>query len=208
MGQATLDLPDPTQGLATPGAPPSADTPANVDDLLAQMAGEEIDRLLSEADDTPPTPEPTPGPPAAAAAAAPAPAPILETAPPAKVEAPAPVEALPTATPTPAAVPAEPPSAAEEVAKALAEDELAALSQAANGDLLGQSADIAQPAAEADTDADDAPLPAYLKPLAWLSLPLDAGPDWMRELVGKVALMTLFNATAVLVYVFLFRRHH
>src|SRR5258706_162577 len=43
MGQATIDLPDPSHH-STPAAGPSAD------DLLAQLAGEEIDRLLAEAD--------------------------------------------------------------------------------------------------------------------------------------------------------------
>jgi len=42
MGQATVDLPDPSE---VPAAPMSS-----ADDLLAQMAGEEIDRLLAEAD--------------------------------------------------------------------------------------------------------------------------------------------------------------
>src|SRR5690242_8797016 len=42
MGQATVDLPDPGE---MPAAPMSS-----ADDLLSQMAGEEIDRLLAEAD--------------------------------------------------------------------------------------------------------------------------------------------------------------
>jgi hypothetical protein len=41
MGQATVDLPDPQR------APPQS---VGADDLLAQMAGDEIDRLLAEAD--------------------------------------------------------------------------------------------------------------------------------------------------------------
>jgi len=41
MGQATVDLPDPQR------APPPS---VGADDLLAQMAGDEIDRLLAEAD--------------------------------------------------------------------------------------------------------------------------------------------------------------
>lgn len=42
MGQATVDLPDPM------GPPPA--TAGGTDELLAQLAGEEIDRLLAEAD--------------------------------------------------------------------------------------------------------------------------------------------------------------
>jgi hypothetical protein len=44
MGQATVDLPDPLDQQ-----PPPADA-GGVDDLLAQLAGDEIDRLLAEAD--------------------------------------------------------------------------------------------------------------------------------------------------------------
>jgi hypothetical protein len=54
MGQATVDLPDPMQ---SPAAPATAGT----DDLLAQLAGEEIERLLAE------TETERPAPPAAAA---------------------------------------------------------------------------------------------------------------------------------------------
>src|SRR5205085_7155067 len=43
MGQAAVDLPDP---LESP--PPAANT--STDDLLAQLAGDEIDRLLAEAE--------------------------------------------------------------------------------------------------------------------------------------------------------------
>jgi hypothetical protein len=44
MGQATLDLPDPLEPAAAPA------TPAAADDLLAQLANDEIDRLLAEAE--------------------------------------------------------------------------------------------------------------------------------------------------------------
>ena len=43
MGQAAVDLPDPLE-------PPPATSAAGTDDLLAQLAGEEIDRLLAEAE--------------------------------------------------------------------------------------------------------------------------------------------------------------
>jgi hypothetical protein len=55
---------------------------------------------------------------------------------------------------------------------------------------------------------DDRELPVVLKPLAWLSAPLDAFPDEVREMLGKIAILTLVNAVAVLAYVMLFRRHH
>lgn len=69
MGQAVVDLPDPLD------APPPTSL-SGTDDLLAQLAGDEIDRLLAEADaDQAPAPPPPPAPP-------PAPAPPLAAAPP------------------------------------------------------------------------------------------------------------------------------
>src|SRR5947208_16183237 len=43
MGQAAIDLPDPLQNQSTAGGP-------SADDLLAQLAVEEVDRLLAEAE--------------------------------------------------------------------------------------------------------------------------------------------------------------
>lgn len=54
MGQAAVDLPDPLHQ-------PSLDNTPSADDLLSQMAGDEIDRLLSEAEvDRPPASPDTP----------------------------------------------------------------------------------------------------------------------------------------------------
>ena len=50
MGQAVADLPDPLSA-----APVSS---ASTDDLLAQLAGEEIERLLAEADEPPASSKP------------------------------------------------------------------------------------------------------------------------------------------------------
>jgi hypothetical protein len=54
MGQATVDLPDPLDPAAASTEAPAAPA-ASADDLLAQLAGEEIDRLLAEADAERPT---------------------------------------------------------------------------------------------------------------------------------------------------------
>src|SRR5690348_14324779 len=91
MGQATVDLPDPLD------APPPSSL-SGTDDLLAQLAGDEIDRLLAEADLehkslTAP----------ALASPNPAPAPASETRAPAPTVAPA--------TPAPANAPAAPAAA-------------------------------------------------------------------------------------------------
>jgi hypothetical protein len=51
-----------------------------------------------------------------------------------------------------------------------------------------------------------APLPIYLRPLEWLNAPLASCPERLRETLGKVAIVTLVNAIAVLAYVLMFRR--
>ena len=59
MGQATVDLPDP---LDLPPVDPISATPisaaalASADDLLSQLAGDDIDRLLAEAESADPPP--------------------------------------------------------------------------------------------------------------------------------------------------------
>jgi len=54
---------------------------------------------------------------------------------------------------------------------------------------------------------DDGPLPVYLKPLEWMSAPLELLPSAARDVLGQVAILTLVNAIAVLIYVFVFRKH-
>ena len=46
-----------------------------------------------------------------------------------------------------------------------------------------------------------------LRPLEWLNAPLAACSDTVREALGKVALMTLVNALAILLYVLFLRKH-
>src|SRR5947209_13799274 len=92
MGKAAIDLPDPLEAIA-PGAPSS------VDDLLAQMAGEEIDRLLSESDE-PHEKSPRP---ARAAPGAPAPV-VVPISPPDADDAPAPAGAAFAPTESPEAL--------------------------------------------------------------------------------------------------------
>src|SRR5258706_16140992 len=66
MARTAVDLPDPLQSQGDGGAS------NNADDLLAQLAGEEVDRLLSEADvPAAPLPAAPPAAPLARPAAAP-----------------------------------------------------------------------------------------------------------------------------------------
>ena len=56
MGQAILDLPDPSQLSGLNAGPLSPEALASAEDLLSQLAGDDIDRLLAEAEADRPTP--------------------------------------------------------------------------------------------------------------------------------------------------------
>lgn len=206
MGQATLDLPDP---LNDPKTVPLA----SADDLLSQLAGDEIDRLLADADGDPPaappadwpTTEPTAQDQAAASSEidevfeklAPAPG-EPESSP---LNAPATVNDAPSSA-------ANHPAAAESVAGPVADEELEREIEAASAERAALAGGRASPQVDLMSDAGVEPhLPVVFKPLVWLSAPLDAFPDEVRETLGKIAILTLVNAVAALAYVVLFRRH-
>lgn len=256
MGQA-VDLPDPAQVPATAAA-------TSADDLLSQLAGDEIDRLLAESDaeatakaeaeaaeaktaeaqsavvaptesapaDSPPsTTEPVAEYPATSQSSAAASA---DTAPalPATEGLANELDSLlakAVATddePTPAAASAEAPAATEPLAPAAAavdanslDASLAATTaspelQAAVNEIetsLQERSGLTdstagEPALE--DPVDGAPVPLYLKPLVWLNAPLLLLPDPIRDAIGKIAVLTLFNSLAVLTYVLMFRHHH
>jgi hypothetical protein len=198
MAQAELELPDPIEMTADAGAKPVAE---DADNLLAQMAGEEIDRLLAESDG-----DAAPKPPVEFTAEIPEP------------ESPAPPIAPPAVEAT--VEPAAKKTAAEDLAKedlnavlatATAERDalrdnpkpnspLGPLAAAVEGNLKNQSPEIDLP-----------PEPWWgllLRPLIWINSPLDAWPNAVRDAIGKVAVITLLNSVAVIAYVLIFRGHH
>jgi hypothetical protein len=184
MGQAAVDLPDPLQQ-------PSATGAKNADDLLSQLAGDEIDRLLAKS-----TESPADAPAAADAANAPA-ATVDEVdasgavlVPPHAVEDSADPSAvdLDAVLATAAATPPTPPA------------EQAALSESMSDHPETDNS----PPIELGTSR----IPLFLRPLEWLSAPLDPWPDQLRDALGKIGLLTLVNALGVLAYVLLFRKHH
>jgi hypothetical protein len=184
MGQAVADLPDPLES-ANPSDAKSAD------DLLSQMAGDEIDRLLAESDgEAPPVERRAIAPEAAAKAASETPAPA------APVNAPA--AALVQAVDLDAVLDTA-------IADHHAAAEKSALHATAPAPVAAKPVDRS-PQIELGEGARRVPL--VLRPLEWLSSPLDPWPDQIREILGKVGLMTLINALAVLAYVLIFRRHH
>jgi hypothetical protein len=228
MGQATVDLPDP---LESP--PPAAKT--STDDLLSQLAGDEIDRLLAEAELSPagrstnpspvhisPPSEPEkevvePVPPATAdeapaevAAAVPAPGPVAEPEP-----APAPLSSVSEEAVTAeldalfSAVEkdrADSDAEAEAAARAILEGDQT--STAEREGLTTVAAMAPESAQAAPQVVEDGPLPLYLKPLEWLSAPLSIFPPAVRDLVGKAAIVTLINAVAIIAYILIVRGAH
>lgn len=176
MGQAAV-LPDPINDSSALGS---------ADDLLSQLASEEIDRLLSEHDledrlhaDTMPqdSPEVNLGAlakEAASESAANATAQVPSRASLPAIMAPAPVE--------------------RDLEQNTAAEERAA---------LRGSLPQADPTPKLKSEEC---LPVYLKPLEWVNAPLSSVPESVREAMGKVAIVTLVNAIAVLIYVLLFRQ--
>lgn len=242
MGKAMLDLPDPLEKPAT-GAP----NPASADDLLAQLAGEEIDRLLSEADARPEdlalVPEPetsaeavlaaarevdakTPRAPASKAPAPPAAVSdidlsqqlddlfnqLVEAAPPTSEPAAATAAVVPPvapeqATEAPAAVPLSTPARPPASAASPVPAELGtSIAERSALDLVSDQAEAASLNLNSADEQEPGPS-IWLRPLEWLNAPLNFLPDLIREAMGKIALLTLFNAVAVLIYVFFFRKH-
>jgi hypothetical protein len=226
MGQATADLPDP---LATSPA-----GPASTDDLLAQLAGEEIERLLAETDTVvlpqppeTPAPAPTLQPASASTSATPtiaeAPTPAKAASAPSAAPGEDELEALftqldelnpgtmpsagkPAAAPSTALGSTEEPSAADALAAEMAED---AAQHARPMSLKGAAAE-AGPNGFTSTETEsvetsDSPS-IFVRLLAAFSAPLDSCPDHIRDLVGKIAILTMLNAMCVLAYVIFFRR--
>ena len=70
---------------------------------------------------------------------------------------------------------------------------------------LSPASDSADATSEAEGEEEETALPPYLKPLEWLNAPFSMMSDELRNALGKIAIATLVNATAVLVYVVRFR---
>ena len=195
MGQAAVDLPD---SLSPP--PASA---ASTDDLLAQMAGEEIDRLLAEQDGEQPA-KPAPAPPAPSAL----PSAAAETPKPAASQLDGFLGGLATESgPDPVAelAGASRSSAAGTSHDSNRPDPLGEDDASAERGALQATAGARASAAQVSTSESGASLPVRV--LAWINSPLDSCPDPVREAIGKVAILTAVNAVAVLVYVLFFRHH-
>jgi hypothetical protein len=168
---------------APPLSPAQLESDAELDALLDEMSRAERDGLGG----TPPPP-----PQSVAAPAPPVPAPakpaerVAEVAP-ARSQLPASAAAMTTLVGTDAAD-------ASESLMSSAERDALSLSD------LGAATDAASP------DAGGADRPSLMvRVLEFLNAPLMFVPDGVRDLLGKVAILTLVNALAVLIYVLFFR---
>jgi hypothetical protein len=193
MGQAAVELPN---SINKPPAPLSG-----ADDLLSQMAGEQIERLLAETES------------AKAAIAAPndpfasqledlfnqlnsAPADLttveqtIEKASPPVVEQPA--AAVVEQTSAPVAGIEQATSAAERAALTPKIDPVAAI----------EALPPAPPAAE-----DEERVSILVRILELINAPFAACPAALRDLLGKFAILTLMNSVGVILYVMIFRKH-
>jgi hypothetical protein len=158
---------------------PIAET--DVEELDARIA-QELDTLFTELNSDSPPPPPPEKPQAQA--------PIVAKA---AASAAAPAMAAPVAPAAPAA-PLDPLEVTAELQRQVLGQTLMA---ALGGPLEGTS----EPAEKVNR------LEILLRPLEWLNKPLSACSDAVREALGKVAIMTLINALAILVYVLFLRGH-
>ena len=193
MSDAIKDLPDPLD------AAPTAVDSASPDDLLSQLADDAIDQLMQEGDAT------------SASSASPAPTADVLTQAPADTEdtgldvlpdeddhAPAAADQMPP----PVDVPAE---IADLATNAPAPTDLnhdapvAATAEASNADVKALLDDALA------ADAEQGKSRVLLWPLRVINAPFSGVNDGLRDVLGQVAIITLINALAVLLYVILFR---
>ena len=186
----------------------------NTDELLSQLAASEIDRLLAEADGNPapPAPEQKPD------VAPPAPKTQTTTVTTESItegsERAALLQAAGFDAPPQPAAASTPSPAPEPASTAPAEDERSALLEAAGFEspaAVQTDSSVNSPAnpiaeKKAKPQRDPNHIPFYLKPLIWINAPLDEYPTVVRQIMGTVGLVTLFNALVVLTYVFFFRK--
>ena len=71
--------------------------------------------------------------------------------------------------------------------------------------LAHQSAELAAEGEEPAPIFQYERVPLFVRLLEWINAPFDALPDSARDAIGKVAVMTLVNAVAILIYVLFFR---
>ena len=191
MGQAMID-----EALSPPPSPLSG-----ADDLLSQMAGEQIDRMIAEGESTKSH--------ANESAVDPFATQLddlfnqLNEATPAdavSVKQIAEVVAEPIAPPIESQVKIPPPPAVVEIEQPTTAAEREALKPVE--DAISQ---IQISAVVNQVELDHTPI--LVRILELINAPFAACPDAVRDVLGKFAILTLMNSLGVLLYVVLFRKH-
>ncbi len=188
MGQAVADLPDPLEDRPEPAG--------DNDALLSQLAGDEIDRLLAdegEGTDTKLSSGRSLAEPEEAAGADNLGEFLNQVEQGERADGSAALADGPDAR-----------DAAEVAGRG--EPEPPSDSEAAEAEDAAERAALDATLLEAQMEVDAERPPLLLRPLVWLNAPLNVLPEGIRAGVGKVALVTFFNALAILAYVLIFRR--
>jgi len=196
MSDAIKDLPDPLD------AAPTAVDSASPDDLLSQLADDAIDQLMQEGDATSAS---------SASPASPAPTADVHTHAPADTEdtgldvlpdeddhAPAAADQMPPPVDVPAEI-ADLATNAPAPADLNHDAPVAATADASNADVKALLDDALA------ADAEQGKSRVLLWPLRVINAPFSGVNDGLRDVLGQVAIITLINALAVLLYVILFR---
>ena len=200
MGKA-VELPDPLQSLPNANA-------ASADDLLDQLVGDQIDRFLDRPERSTDSIKASPC--AGVLALYAPPVHPLSSPEPAPVDLSSKLESvfsqvemtvaeLKWSTPAPRDVPEETIDPFDDPTSFAEKSGLAEFS----GPTISSEENAALRADEDSAVTSD--LPAYLRPLAWLNAPLARCSEHARQTVGKVAIVTLINSLALLIYVMFFR---
>jgi len=190
--------------------PPESVPKGSADDLLSQLAGEEVDRLLADAD----VQEPPPalanekgaqvfGPDGGMKRAAPSTVAPAQSAAEDLIRADqATIDQILAAAEAPELPAPEAVSSEHESPTTAAER--SALDEVAQDLALQARADDQCP----EPIAERTPSPLLIKPLEILNAPMALLPAPVRDAIGKIAILTLFNSIAVILYVLLFRKTH
>jgi hypothetical protein len=218
MGKSATDLTEPLHAVGPVGSVTGG--AAAADEIISQMADEQIDRLMA-AEGAQPAPEAE----VPATAAERATSPAQSESPAAQIMAAA-AAVMGSAVAAPEAKPvmaqgeftsvaqAEPPSpgsaeAAQLMEVSAARDTIvedlkhAAESVAGRGTVRGAAAAPRMP-----SQRQSSPPQWVVSMLELLNAPMRGCSEDLRQGIGKIALLTVFNAAAVLIYVLIFRRGH
>ncbi len=176
MVQPALDLPDP---INSPDSLPQN----GADDLLTQLAGDQINRMLSDSDAQPRDGSDTVPPPVVVTVAEQLNSFFDE------------IEKGPPPAPEPSVLPALEDEVEENLVTRHEYFELTA-PHSEMVDLIPINAEL---------DESDRSNSAFVRMLEWLNAPLKAMPNWVRTLVGVLGIVLMLGAISVIGYVVILR---